>query len=483
MSRQEYDKFTKAAKAAQVIDVIVPYEAAGATAEEAASHHNQKWFQDLLAIEGLSLDNLPEPPYDPPYDLLFCRTLRAGYEDALVALMLALLPNLRILELRAFPTEALEFLLPWNLPAHGFSQLVRITATNDCAESWPSSFLQDILGNTTLQTLELARVSLWYNSPNGPLQVPGFSEPLGCTTLTTLHLPNSAITGEEMQKLVSASSRLKRLYYSYNPYLAPGGCTAAELITLLEPFKHTLEELFLDIVHMPISLADLDDENEEDEEQRSSDHLIDSLSHFTALRRLDTTADVWRMLDEMTVANAYEWGPTDVSIAVSDRWCLRLPQHLELLCLHMNEDNAPADPRQLYDLITAQEQVLPELKELWVRVETKEDRTHFMDTFSMLAEKEEHPRLYTQSPLLVKIELASELSGPIETTFHDWRHPKERSRTTWGGHGYVLEPGRVQTDDEHDTWIRQVTGEAKSFDTGGYLSEEDIDIGMLAGAW
>jgi len=112
MFRQGYDKFTKAAKAAQVIDVVVPYEAAGATAEEAASHHNQKWFQDLLAIEGLSLDNLPEPPYDPPYDLLFCQTLRAGYEDALVALMLALLPNLRILQLHAFPTDALESLLP-----------------------------------------------------------------------------------------------------------------------------------------------------------------------------------------------------------------------------------------------------------------------------------------------------------------------------------------------------------------------------------
>jgi len=177
---------------------------------------------------------------------------------------------------------------------------------------------------------------------------------------------------------------------------------------MFEPFKHTLEDLSLDIIHMGINLEDLDnedvdEEDEEDEEQRSSDHLIDSLSHFTTLRRLDTSADIWRMLDELTVANAYEWGPTDIQIAGADRWCLRLPPHLEFLRLHQNDRMSSADPRQLYDLITTQEQVLPESKEFLIQVESPEDRIHFENQFSMFAEEQEPLRLYTDYPLRVEI--------------------------------------------------------------------------------
>lgn len=86
----------------------------------------------------------------PPYDLTFCQILRTGHEDALVALILALLPNLRVLELHSILVNPYKTMLPWRLPKHGFTKLVRLTAANDSAVPWSASFLNQIMDNTSL---------------------------------------------------------------------------------------------------------------------------------------------------------------------------------------------------------------------------------------------------------------------------------------------------------------------------------------------
>jgi hypothetical protein len=80
------------------------------------------------------------------------------------------------------------------------------------------------------------------------------------------------------------------LLFSGYIYISPESLNTSELVTLLKPLKDTLEDLYLE-------LEGEDDNNEED--------LIDSLAHFTALKRLDTNVDVWRMLSDTTVPEKY----------------------------------------------------------------------------------------------------------------------------------------------------------------------------------
>jgi hypothetical protein len=143
-----------------------------------------------------------------------------------------------------------------------------------------------------------------------------------------------------MQKLLLATPRLERLYYSYGYYnIGPESLTASELITLLNPLINTPEDLYLELLHPGLEGDDRDERN-----------LIYSLAHFTTLRRLYTNVDVWRMLSDLIVSGKYGYlytGP----IEDDDRLCLRLPPSLKYLCLHTTGVITDPKPRQIQDLI------------------------------------------------------------------------------------------------------------------------------------
>lgn len=172
----------------------------------------------------------------------------------------------------------------------------------------------------------------WYPARVNLLASPPIALPLGLGALTALHLPNCAFTRVELQKLLSASPRLKRLYYSYGLGIGPYNFTASELITMLDLIKkNTLEDLYLDIVPNWMTPQ---------EEDGDSSHLIESLRHFTALRRLDTNVNVWRILDVGTILGKYQPGMNmnlELKILEQDRWCWRLSPGLEFLSLHPTE--------------------------------------------------------------------------------------------------------------------------------------------------
>ncbi|KAI4669235.1 uncharacterized protein J4E79_001278 [Alternaria viburni] len=505
ISEELYDAYTKAAKAANVIDIIVPYEAAEVTSKGAlvSNWRERDWYTELLMKKSQGAGW-------PPYDLMFCQVLRAGHEDALVALVLALLPNLRVLELHTVLMNPDQIILPWRLPKHGFKKLVRLTAANDRAIPWSASFLNQIMDNTSLQTLELARGSCWYQAGGDLLESPPIALPLGLGALTALHLPNCAFTCVEMQKLLSASPRLKRLYFSYGLAMGPYNFTAGELITMLDSFKNTLEDLYLDIVPSWMTPQ---------EEDSDSSHLIESLRHFTALRRLDTNVDVWRMLDVGAILHKYQPGMNmnyECKILEQDRWCWRLPPVLEFLSLHPTHRETTPDSHQLRDLVSSQRQALPELKALVIAIHdegfrdlmkmefysymedyqaTMENETDmgapsgtddesYMDSESDTDDRssmdnqssdsvdqpgvgnqfgsDDQPGMVAQSNsndqsnmsdwssvngldeddrINIKVGSAAEASGPIKTTFHGWRPSSEMPRIHWEGHAYVLKPG------------------------------------------
>jgi hypothetical protein len=274
------------------------------------------------------------------YDQKFCQLLRANLEDPLVALLLALLPNVKELWLLEAPMVAKATLLPWHLPQHKLENLKRFAVCSQDRRAWSIAFFNDILKNNSLEVLEASCGGLLFRDNNQERPHPLHTLPLSLQArsiqLTTLHLPNCAMRRSEMQKLLLAAPHLKRFYYHHNSkYIGPKGCSASELITLLEPFATTLEDLYLDIVRFNISLEeeeeDHDFEGDEDDDEDES-HLIDSLAYFTALKRLDTDVQVWRMLREMNVSDKYE--PPEERIGDIDRWCLRLPSSLECLSLH-----------------------------------------------------------------------------------------------------------------------------------------------------
>jgi hypothetical protein len=274
------------------------------------------------------------------YDQKFCQLLCASLEDPLVALLLALLPNVKELWLLEAPMVAKATLLPWQLPQHKLENLKRFAVCSQDRRAWSIAFFNDILKNNSLEVLEASCGGLLFRDNNQERPHPLHTLPLSLQAksiqLTTLHLPNCAMRRSEMQKLLLAAPHLKRFYYHHNSkYIGPKGCSASELITLLEPFATTLEDLYLDIVHFNISLEeeeeDHDFEGDEDDDEDES-HLIDSLAYFTALKRLDTDVQVWRMLREMNVSDKYE--PPEERIGDIDRWCLRLPSSLECLSLH-----------------------------------------------------------------------------------------------------------------------------------------------------
>ena len=80
-----------------------------------------------------------------------------------------------------------------------------------------------------------------------------------------------------MQTLLNATKSLRLLlYWTGNEE------TSHELIEMLEPCKGTLEELYLDIVPY---WTDFEEEGR-----------LTTLSHFTALRILDTIPEMWEYL-------------------------------------------------------------------------------------------------------------------------------------------------------------------------------------------
>lgn len=89
--RDEYELYTAAAKAAGIITEIIPYPSKSLIIEKVAPMEAHELdpdmlWHDLIFDDEISFNSLP-------YDQRFCHTLRAGIEDPLVVLMVAMLPN------------------------------------------------------------------------------------------------------------------------------------------------------------------------------------------------------------------------------------------------------------------------------------------------------------------------------------------------------------------------------------------------------
>jgi hypothetical protein len=157
---EEYRRFTAAAMEAGVIEIILPYETEhniwsnlmgiAKEAEIGGIGVLRKWYQHIYD-QSVSIN-------DVPYDTQFCKLLRAGLDEAYVALLMALLPNIRELDLYGTPYHSCS--LKWRA-AHGFRSLKTFIASAEHYEQGNSGFFKLLIRSRETLESEFRDHFLW----------------------------------------------------------------------------------------------------------------------------------------------------------------------------------------------------------------------------------------------------------------------------------------------------------------------------------
>ncbi|KAH5277195.1 hypothetical protein HBI70_095320 [Parastagonospora nodorum] len=359
LTREEYYTLAETAKCAGVINAIDTYESSSllldkveSMSKDIAVHNSPSRYEHLFGNE-VHFN-------DMPYDTKFCQLLRTGIEDAQVVLLLAMLPNLHEVFLRGGPHDVKS--LEWRA-SHKFASLRKLTVCGETGDlAWPLGFYSFLLNTTPrLEQLRVCFGSSWYRNfgdsfPEPSSVVPLTLPPGSLSQLTTLQLKSCCLKINDLQTLIQACPELKSFYYySGEDAQGPYGPSPAGMIRILEPLKDSLEELWLNLDTLD---ADLDD-----------DFRIRSLTHFTALKTLDTSADMWEMVEDLDVLDPYR---DEDTIEDSYRLCYRLPKNLQQLIFHLSAEQAEPSIGQIVDLVQMRHTMLPNLQHLCIATEDEE---------------------------------------------------------------------------------------------------------------
>jgi hypothetical protein len=350
-SEADYHLITDAAKAAGVIDAICPYGESSCVVDEIRrfciekrDDHDEVWYEHLY-------DNFVTIN-DVPYDRKFCQLLRAGTEDSLVVLIVALLPNVSTILMQGAPGD--RNALPWKAPKHNFHALRRLSGrATDGELRWPAAWFNNVLEVGKLETFETWCASSWWHD-NG---IAGQSENQMSFSLQprSLNLKHIVLQGCQMDRteirdLLNACHHLESFYYStdedtdedmYND--GPNKIYPAEIVRLLGPHKDFLVDLFLNIA--------IDDQYD------AAHDGIKSLAHFSRLELLDTTVDLWHYIQIDNVDRP--------DIEDCDRLCNRLPPNIAFVNFG-DVNGLEVSVHQVRDLLHKSPGVLPNLQCLMI---------------------------------------------------------------------------------------------------------------------
>jgi hypothetical protein len=344
----DYHLITDAAKSAGVIDVICPYGATSCVIDEIHRICIEEWDNDDAVWYEHLYDTVVNIN-DVPYDRKFCQLLRAGTEDSLVVLIVALLPNVSSIFLQGAPSD--RNTLPWNAPQHNFHALRRLSGcAMDGELRWPAAWFNNVLEVGKLETFETSCTSSWWNA-NGIFgqheSQMSFSLQPRSLDLKHIVLHCCQLARTEIRDLLNACRHLVSFYYGTDIEdlygLGPEKIYPAEIVRLLDPHKNSLVDLFLNIA--------IDDDYDR------AHSGIKSLAHFSRLELLDTTADMW---DRVQIDNV-----EGLDIGNQDRLCNRLPPNITFVNFG-NESGMEVSIYQVRDLLYRTPEVLPNLQCLMV---------------------------------------------------------------------------------------------------------------------
>lgn len=412
-SMEEYMLYTTAACDAGIISEVLPYEAKSRIVEKVRPLERNNldpdmpWY-DFMFDDGTTLRDLS-------FDRRFCHILRAGLEDPLVILVISALPNVSEILMRAVSsdTNALE----WPTPKHQFSKLRRITALTDGPEPFPIFTFNPLLAQGGLNTFEAQNGSSWLSDLDdlGSVQLQG--PPLTCLSnslqLKKLELVHCCLHPSDLRCLVKASPSLINFYYTTgDAETGPYTLSPALMIQILGPLKDTLEELCLEM-----------DTSELDADEDGVSGLIESLTHFTALRLLSTSAEMWRGWEiDVDTYEEEEELPAEQCLA------RRLPRSLEVLLFQLSGDEVELSLNQVQHILRTRAELLPCLKQF--RVDAKD--VIYLNGFECIVDDEEES--LHQGPL----ELSVGIGGAVKTAFGDILPSRRLPDLKWFGKKYAI---------------------------------------------
>ena len=423
-TRDEYIRCTEAAKAAGLIKDIFPYEDESVVMRNARTQLStdfstpDEWYLHLF-------DEIVATP-DIPYDRKFCQLLSAGIEDAYEALLLALLPNVEQIVIRGLANEP-DHILSWPQTSLGFGSVRHLAVgATDLQLTWGIGYINPMLAQAPLESLYLQGAGSWYRDTLGQLPWEQLLRPLAIQPrslpITRIEMLNCALLKSDMQTLVLACPQLRSLlYWTGTRETGPENFSAGDLIEVLESVKDTLEELYAEIQPYWTDFDQLG--------------RIDSLTHFTALKILDTTPDMWFHLSQDTFST---WQNEVRALEDDQRICQRLPPSIQILRFHTQEDHHHLDisaisdipdPCQIEDLLLQAPHLLPELKEVFIGSNWAVHARKIKRIVDKLADD--------LGNLSIEIGVGTSSGGPTQSLWHRFAPSFMLGKVQWQGTQYV----------------------------------------------
>ncbi|KAJ4346708.1 uncharacterized protein N0V89_010640 [Didymosphaeria variabile] len=375
-NEDDYLLYCRAAQAAGVIAEISPYETKSCIVEQARPMlssqvpDDEPWYTHI--IDGMS------------YDQKFCSMLRAGLEDPVIVLMVALLPNVREMLVRGGPTDRVA--LEWRAPTHRFSKLRRLTVhAIDGMLSWPIAFFSPILSEGRLDIFEVEMASSWYQDTGDiePLHhniIPLTLTP-GSLNLKKLELIKSCLRFTDLGCLLNACPNLTSFQFTEDLEAGAYTISPSTVIKLLEPLKDTLQQLILDLT---VHEQEFDDDSDDDDDNR--DH-IDSLAHLTSLKLLSVTPEIWRGVEMEYLRMDFTLDRFLREVPSRRPLGYRLPPNLETLAFPLSGRGIEMPLCQIRHIICSRAIHLPLLKSLYVN---SQDEDYLDDLEDLLEKEAEH---------------------------------------------------------------------------------------------
>ncbi|KAF2819160.1 hypothetical protein CC86DRAFT_472308 [Ophiobolus disseminans] len=423
----EYKVFTDAAVTAGVITTILPFELNSSVLERIDDQ--DEWY-DYVYDDKVRIT-------DVPYDTKFCKLLRAGTEEPLVILLLSLLPNLRCIDIRG--TQFFSQSLEWR-NTHSFRALTHFTVhrpegTEADNLGWSLGYLNRLLCGANMTHFNvLFACGTWLFKPQAPLSLAPRS-----TKITHLTLSQCSLTKTYMEILLQACAPLEKLHYSAGGGgMGSGNFNASELMVLLEPHKHTLRELYLNLA--------------EDWDFFESPGILPTLRDYTQLKHIDTNMESWSDIllepdndeDDVWAEQLDDQDPLDNTV---QRLCDRLPPSLECLTLH-ELDDLTWDYRQLVHLVLEGSKLLPSLK----LVELVESRGSWLrERYSQLTQLLDlRPSDSSDGECVFEILSAKEYRARADFLAAGGLQRSHMSQLVWDGYKYWIRDDETAEEEESD---------------------------------
>jgi hypothetical protein len=280
----EYQRLCEAAVDAGVIGDILPFKSTSSVREVVSSFDpndtDPRWGYDSEPDWYTHIYDGKTRIEDIPYDTQFCELLNFGLDEAFVVLLLAILPDVREIDIWGVPNH--RYSLQWRAK-HRFQALKHLKASGcDDVGRWPLPLFHHVLQGKNLRNLQVHGMGTEksINWQEDEVFSRAISLSSGSTNITHLVLEQCNPESADMETILQACAPLRSLHFStLTADNTTVDYTVQEMVNMLDSHKHSLEYLSL---YMDI-------------EWHIDGSIISSPSfhEFAVLKKLDTNAIIW----------------------------------------------------------------------------------------------------------------------------------------------------------------------------------------------